>query len=108
MEFFKTKYGHFTDDGDFVITDVKTPTPWINVLTNGRYGAVYTQAGSGYSFFKDAARSMLTRWVQDLVSGGYRECFYIFDKNERELCSTTHQSVKHSGRYSARNWSITF
>jgi cellobiose phosphorylase len=34
------RYGHFSGDGrEFVITDVRTPSPWFNYLYNGRYFA---------------------------------------------------------------------
>ena len=34
------EFGRFSDDGrEFVITDVRTPSPWINYLENGRYFA---------------------------------------------------------------------
>ncbi len=99
LEHFKTRYGYFTDEGDFTITDVRTPAPWINVLTNGRYGAVYSQSGSGYSFYIDASRSALTRWVQDLVSDDHGKYLYILDEDTRELFSATYQPVKHPGDY---------
>lgn len=101
LKHFETEYGYFTEDGDFVITDVRTPAPWINVLTNGRYGAVYSQVGSGYSFHTDASQSMLTRWIQDLVCDHHGKYFYIVDEKTKESFSTTFQPLKRNGDYSA-------
>ncbi|HBT38799.1 MAG: glycosyl transferase family 36 [Pseudothermotoga sp.] len=100
MKHFETKYGYFTENGDFVVTNVRTPAPWINVLTNGRYGAVYSQAGSGYSFYIDASQSMLTRWVQDLVHDNYGKYFYILGEETGEIFSSTFQPLKKNGDYS--------
>ena len=99
MEHFKTKYGYFNENGDFVVTNPKTPRPWINVLTNGKYGAIYSQSGSGYSFYIDASRSLLTRWIQDLVRDEYGKYFYIVNEETGEIFSSTYQPVKKKGDY---------
>jgi cellobiose phosphorylase len=99
MKYFKTKYGYFEENGDYIITDPKTPMPWINVLTNGRYGALYSQAGSGYSFYIDASQSLLTRWVQNLVQDDYGKYIYIRDDDTGEIYSPTFQPVQHKGKY---------
>ncbi|MEM1891205.1 MAG: hypothetical protein QXI45_02260 [Thermofilaceae archaeon] len=101
MEFFKTKYGYFDEHGNYVITNVRTPAPWVHVLTNGRYGAVYSQVGSGYSFYIDASESMLTRWVQDLVRDDYGKYFYVLDEETGEVYSVTFQPVRRDGDYRA-------
>lgn len=97
--YFKTKYGYFNEEGDYIITNVLTPAPWVNILTNGRYGAVYSQAGSGYSFYIDASESMLTRWVQDLVKDDYGKYFYIKNKETNEIFSVTYQPMKRDPSY---------
>ncbi|MGC8545292.1 MAG: GH36-type glycosyl hydrolase domain-containing protein [Athalassotoga sp.] len=99
MKYFKTKYGYFDENGDYVVTDPKTPMPWINILTNGRYGSVYSQSGSGYSFYIDASQSLLTRWVQDLVKDDYGKYIYIRDDETGEIYSPTFQPVQHKGKY---------
>lgn len=100
LRYFETKYGFFNGDGSFEIKDVQTPAPWINVLTNGKYGAVYSQVGSGYSFYIDASKSMLTRWNQDLVCDGYGKYFYILDEKTGELFSSTFMPLAREGDYS--------
>ena len=68
MSKFKTKYGYFTDDGkEFVITRPDTPRPWINIMSNGEYGLVMSQTGSGYSWWKNSSVARITRWLQDMV-----------------------------------------
>ncbi len=102
MNYFRTKYGYFEKNGDYTIIDPKTPMPWTNVLTNGRYGAVYSQSGSGYSFYVDASQSLLTRWIQDLVRDNWGKYFYILDNKTKEIYSATFQPVQHKGQYKIR------
>ena len=55
MAQFENGYGHFTDDGlEYVITRPETPMPWVNVICNGDYGLVVSEAGSGYRFRNDS------------------------------------------------------
>jgi len=99
VRYFETKYGYFKENGDFVVTTPTTPVPWVHILTNGRYGAVYSQAGSGYSFYIDASRSLVTRWIQDLVEDRYGKYIYIVDEDRDEVFSATFQPVRRGGRY---------
>lgn len=85
-------YGYFSDDGmAFVITRPDTPMPWINVLTNGDYGMVISQAGSGYSWRTHASLNRITRWEQDLIRDEWGKYLYIRDMDTGEFWSLTHQ-----------------
>jgi cellobiose phosphorylase len=79
---FATKYGHFSADGrEYVITDPRTPRPWINVISNGDYGLTFSQAGSGYSWRTHAQLNRLTRWEQDLLRDDWGKYIYITDES---------------------------
>ncbi|MCB9438503.1 MAG: glycosyl transferase family 36 [Anaerolineales bacterium] len=74
------KYGYFSDDGKtYIITSPQTPMPWINVLTNGDYGMVVSQAGSGYSWRTHASLNRITRWEQDLIRDEWGKYLYLRD-----------------------------
>jgi cellobiose phosphorylase len=78
---FSTKYGHFSDDGkEYIITNPKTPKPWINVISNGDYGVTVSQAGSGYSWRTHAQLNRVTRWEQDLVKDEWGKYIYLRDE----------------------------
>jgi len=65
---FASKYGYFTPDGrEYVITRPDTPRPWVNVISNGDYGTIETQTGSGFSWRDNSNLSRVTRWDQDLI-----------------------------------------
>ncbi len=81
MKNFKTKYGHFSPDGkEYIITSPRTPRPWINVISNGDYGIVVSQAGSGYSWRTHAQLNRISRWEQDLIKDEWGKYIYIRDE----------------------------
>ena len=75
------KYGHFDDAGkEYVITDPRTPFPWINYLGNEDFFSLISNTGGGYCFYKDAKFRRLMRYRYNNVpmdSGG--RYFYIKD-----------------------------
>ncbi|MBW7887663.1 MAG: glycosyl transferase family 36 [Bacteroidetes bacterium] len=80
MNKFKTKYGYFDKNGkEFVITTPKTPRPWTNVLTNGDFGCIVSQTGSGYSWKTNAQLNRITRWEQDLIKDEWGKYLYLRD-----------------------------
>ena len=75
------EYGHFDDANcEYVITDPKTPWPWINYLGNEDFFSLISNTAGGYSFFKDAKFRRITRYRYNGVpmdNGG--RYFYIND-----------------------------
>jgi len=75
------KYGHFDDASrEYVITNPKTPYPWINYLGNEDFFSLTSNTGGGYTFYKDAKFRRLTRYRYNNVpidNGG--KYFYIKD-----------------------------
>ena len=74
-------FGYF-DDGnrEYVITDPKTPWPWINYLGNEDFFSLISNTAGGYSFYKDAKFRRITRYRYNNVpmdNGG--RSFYIND-----------------------------
>ncbi|MBI5474776.1 MAG: glycosyl transferase family 36, partial [Ignavibacteriae bacterium] len=81
MKTFKTKYGHFSKDGnEYILTTPRTPRPWINVISNGDYGLTISQTGSGYSWRTHAQLNRITRWDQDLIKDEQGKYIYIHDE----------------------------
>ena len=57
------KYGYFDDKNkEYVITDPKTPLPWINYLGSQDFFSLISNTAGGYSFYKDAKLLRLTRY----------------------------------------------
>ncbi|HPH63376.1 MAG TPA: glycosyl transferase [Paludibacteraceae bacterium] len=75
------KFGHFDDERrEYVITNPRTPWPWINYLGNEDFFSLISNTAGGYSFYKDAKFRRLTRYRYNGVpmdAGG--RYFYIKD-----------------------------
>ena len=75
------KYGYFDDQNrEYVITEPRTPWPWINYLGNKDFFSLISNTAGGYSFYKDAKFRRLTRYRYNGVpmdAGG--RYFYIKD-----------------------------
>jgi cellobiose phosphorylase len=95
MSKFITKYGHFSDDGnEYVINTHQTPKPWVNVISNGDYGLVISQAGGGFSWLTHSEFNRLNRWHQDLVQDNWGKYFYFKNEDTGEVWSPTWMPVK--------------
>jgi cellobiose phosphorylase len=75
------KFGYFDDmNREYVITNPKTPWPWINYLGNEEFFSLISNTGGGYSFYKDPRYRRITRFRYNNVpiddNGKY---FYITD-----------------------------
>jgi cellobiose phosphorylase len=56
------KYGFFDDiNREYVITNPRTPFPWINYMGTGGFFSIVSNTGGGYSFYKDARLRRITR-----------------------------------------------
>lgn len=75
------KYGYFDDiNREYVITNPKTPYPWINYMGTSGFFSLISNSAGGYSFYKDAKLRRLTRYRYNNVpndDGG--RYFYIND-----------------------------
>ena len=96
LRMLSNKYGYFdASTGAFVIEDVLTPRPWINVLSNDLYGVVLSQAGGGFSWADNCQIFRLSRWEQDLVQDAYGRFVYVQDLDQPDdLWSTTYQPTR--------------
>ncbi len=65
-----------------------TPVPEVQLLSNGRYHVMITNAGGGYSRWKDIA---VTRWREDITRDNWGTFCYLRDLTSGEFWSTAHQ-----------------
>ena len=69
-------------------TGPDTPSPEVQLLSNGRYHVVVTNAGGGYSRWKDLA---VTRWREDTTSDNWGTFCYLRDVASGAFWSAAHQ-----------------
>ncbi len=76
-----------------------TPIPEVQLLSNGRYHVMITNAGGGYSQWKDMA---VTRWREDSTCDNWGAFCYIRDLSTGTFWSTAYQpTLKPSKQYEA-------
>jgi cyclic beta-1,2-glucan synthetase len=71
-----------------LFTDPQTPTPEVQLLSNGSFHVMVTQAGGGYSRYKDMA---VTRWREDATRDEWGSFAYLRDVDTGEYWSTSFQ-----------------
>ncbi len=95
MAKYQTQYGYFSEDGnEYVITNFRTPKPWVNVISNGEYGLVISQIGSGFSWNEHSEFNRLNRWHQDLIRDDWGKYFYFKNNKTGDVWSPTWMPVK--------------
>ncbi len=74
------KYGFFDDKKkEYVITDPKTPNPWINYLGNEDFFSLISNTAGGYSFYKDAKLLRITRYRYNNVPADTNGRYYFIN-----------------------------
>ncbi len=82
-----------------VFSGPDTPIPEVQLLSNGRYHVMVTNAGGGYSRWKDIA---VTRWREDTTRDNWGTFCYIRDVTSGEFWSSAYQpTLKQSEKYEA-------
>ncbi|MET0382877.1 MAG: glucoamylase family protein, partial [Burkholderiaceae bacterium] len=82
-----------------LFTDPQTPTPEVQLLSNGSYHVMVTQSGGGYSRFRDMA---VTRWREDPTRDDWGSFCYLRDVDSGEFWSTSYQpTTRKPGEYQA-------
>lgn len=89
---YESSHGYFTADGlEYVITRPDTPRPWVNVMSNGDYGFIESQIGTGFSWVGNSNMSRITRWEQDMIRDLYGKFIYIRDNDSKKFWSACYK-----------------
>jgi cellobiose phosphorylase len=77
----------------------ETATPEVQLLSNGRYHLMVTNAGGGYSRWRNLA---ITRWREDATRDNWGMFVYVRDTESGVFWSAAHQpTLKRADSYSA-------
>ena len=80
-----------------ILATPDTPIPEVQLLSNGRYHVMVTNAGGGSSRWKDLS---VTRWREDSTCDNWGSFCYLRDVTSGEFWSTAYQpTLKPSKRY---------
>lgn len=99
-----TFFAHTTDIADIdyatsgtetrIIHTPDTTIPEVQLLSNGRYHVMVSNAGAGYSRWKDLA---VTRWREDGTCDNWGAFCFIRDLKNKTFWSNTHQPTLQKG-----------
>jgi len=79
-----------------VFTSPDTPYPDVQLLSNGKYHVMVSNAGGGYSRWKDLA---VTRWREDPTCDNWGSFCYLRDVASQEFWSAAHQPTLKASQY---------
>lgn len=100
---FYNGWGGFTPDGKayrlMVRDGCHLPMPWINVLANPGFGALVSELGTGYTYWRNSRECKLTPWSNDPVLDPPAELGFIRDEASGEWWTLTPQAGRHTGPY---------
>jgi len=83
-----------SDSSIRVVNTPHTAIPEIQLLSNGRYHVMVTNAGGGYSRWKNLA---VTRWREDITCDNWGSFCYIRDLESNLFWSTAYQPTLQQG-----------
>nr|WP_148268521.1 glucoamylase family protein [Komagataeibacter medellinensis] len=92
LEFFNGHGGFALDGHEYVIVlepGQTTPAPWVNVISNDRFGFQVSAEGSGYTWSGNSREHQITPWSNDATSDHAGEIFYFRDENTGTLWCPT-------------------
>jgi len=74
-----------------VFSDPDTPLPEVHLLSNGSYHVMATNAGGGYSRWRDQA---VTRWREDATRDDHGTFVYLRDRDTARYWSAAYQPTR--------------
>lgn len=79
---------------EYVITRPDTPTPWMNYLGEGHYGAIISNTAGGYSFDRDPRNRRVTRYRYNAIPADQPGRYiYLRDQQTGDYWSPTWQPI---------------
>lgn len=76
-----------------------TPAPWINVISNGKFGFHVSECGISYTWHKNSRENKLTTWSNDPIIDGEAEAVYIRDEITGKVWSVSPKPIRDYGEY---------
>jgi cyclic beta-1,2-glucan synthetase len=99
--------GGFTQDGKEYATYLKpgsnTPSAWVNVMANPKFGAMVSEAGLGCTWNGNSQANRLTPWHNDPVTDPQSEAIYIRDDETGAIWTPTPLPVRENDAYRTRH-----
>ncbi len=95
--------GGFNEKGnEYIIKIVNgqdTPAPWINVISNDKFGFLVSESGSGHTWSENSRENKLTPWSNDPVSDPPGEYLYLRDEDNGQVWTITPLPIREKEDY---------
>lgn len=99
--------GGFTPDGrEYVIyltSKENTPAPWINVISNEKFGTLVSEAGLGSTWYGNSQNNRLTPWSNDPLLNPIADSIYIRDNESGAYWTVTPSPIRELDPYRIRH-----
>jgi cyclic beta-1,2-glucan synthetase len=94
--------GGFTRDGrEYVVVlegDGETPLPWVNVLSNPRFGSIVGTSGAAHTWSENSRQNRLTPFANDPVTNPTGEALFVRDEDAGAIWGATPAPLKRTSR----------
>lgn len=101
--YFFNGYGGFNKENNayvIILDDFKsTPAPWINVISNNKFGFHVSESGSAYTWSENSRENKITSWSNDAITDIPGEALFIRDEESGDYWSITPKPIRDNGRY---------
>jgi cellobiose phosphorylase len=101
--YFFNGYGGFSKDNNSYVVILEnfkiTPAPWINVISNEKFGFHISESGSAYTWARNSRENKITPWSNDPVSDIPGEALFIRDEEAGDFWSITPKPLRDNGAY---------
>jgi len=99
--------GGFGADGrEYIMVldpEVRTPSPWCNVISNPHFGTLVSEVGSSFTWARNSQRFRLTPWNNDAVCDPSGEIIYVRDDDDGTFWTATPEPLGDRGRFVVRH-----
>lgn len=102
LEYFNGFGGFKKDSYEYIIildNYKNTPAPWINVISNGKFGFHISENGVSYTWYKNSRENKITPWSNDWVKDNQGEFIYVKDEETNDIWSISPKPKRNSGKY---------
>lgn len=76
-----------------------TPAPWVNVISNGKFGFQVSENGVGYTWSGNSRENKLTSWSNDAVTDSETEALYLRDELSGVVFGISPKPCRDKGEY---------
>lgn len=102
LVYFNEIGGFDTENNEYriILKDSKnTPAPWINIISNGKFGFQISESGSSSTWFLNSRENKLSTWSNDWVTDFSEECLYIRDETSGDIWSVSPKPIRKEIEY---------